>query len=533
MLFPVPSFENQVFKLRNLTVEQKVFFAQNAGCNRFVWNELISLNEKEYEAHQEYLKKVEEAQDDPDKVANIPRINRPSLRPNDVINRLPAIKKEYPFLKDAIAQSLQQTAQRWARTMLGAVSGKNGFPKWKKKFHSDSFCIPQSFEFDEANDRVRLPKIKWVRYYNSAPLKGIPKQITVMRQADGWYIVVSCKVTRYIDIPLDLPNVAQQAVASDIDPALITHISADIGEVLAQKVKAALEKDPSANKGGADSEGQHDTPSLDSIDIAALLDAARDEVLMRYARSDELKPKLESMVLGLDVGVAIVVVLSNGASFAEIKAATADYKQRQSYLDSRIATKQRQRSRLTLHSNNYEKQSQKIAKLHLKKRRVRDDFLHKLSSALVKNQDQDIFVCEDLNLMGMTKSAKGTVDNPGKNVKQKSGLNRSLLNMSFGKFVRMLEYKLKSAGRKLIMVDPRNTSRTCAKCGHVSKQNRLTQAKFKCVKCGHEANADLNAAVNIKNRGLASLIKEAGKREGQGLPGWPGASSTKKAKKPK
>ena len=135
----------------------------------------------------------------------------------------------------------------------------------------------------------------------------------------------------------------------------------------------------------------------------------------------------------------------------------------------------------------------------------------------------------------MTKSASGTVDNPGKNVKQKSGLNRSLLNMSFGKFVRMLAYKLELTGRKLILVDPRNTSRsrTCAKCGHVSKQNRLTQAKFKCVNCGHETNADLNAAVNIKNRGLASLINEAGKREGQGMPRWPGVSSTKKAKKPK
>ena len=487
MLFPVTNFMNQVFKLRNLTVEQRICFAQNAGCNRFVWNELISINKKEYEAYQEYKKKVEEVQDDPDKVAKIPKVNCPSLRPNDATSKLPAIKKEYPFLEDAIAQSLQQTARRWARAMQEAVSGKKGLPKFKKKFRSDSFCIPQYFEFDEANDRVKLPKIGWVRYYNSAKLKGTPKQITVMRQADGWYIVVSCKVTRYIDIPLDLPNVAQQAVASDIDPASITHISADIGAVLAQKVKAALEKAPGSDNGSTGSEGQHDTPSLDSIDIAALLDAARDEVLVRYALSDELKPKLENMVLGLDVGVAIAVALSNGASFEEIKTATDDYKQRQAYLDSLIAKRQRQLSRLTLHSNNYEELSQK-----------------------------------------------------GKNVKQKSGLNRSLLNMGFGKFVWMLTYKLELTGRKLILVDPRNTSRTCAKCGHVSKQNRLTQAKFKCVNCGHETNADLNAAVNnlnaavnIKNRGLASLINEAGKREGQGMPRWPGASSTKKAKKPK
>ena len=114
MLFPVPNFENQVFKLRNLTVEQRIRFAQNAGCNRFVWNELISINKKEYEAYQEYIKKVEEAQDDPDKVAKIPKVNRPSLRPNDAANKLPAIKKDYPFLKDALSQPLQQTARRWA-----------------------------------------------------------------------------------------------------------------------------------------------------------------------------------------------------------------------------------------------------------------------------------------------------------------------------------------------------------------------------------------------------------------------------------
>ena len=73
---------------------------------------------------------------------------------------------------------------------------------------------------------------------------------------------------------------------------------------------------------------QDATPSLDSIDIAALLDEARDEVLRKYACCDELKPKLEAMLLGLDVGVAIFAVLSCGASFDEIKTATAEYKER-------------------------------------------------------------------------------------------------------------------------------------------------------------------------------------------------------------
>lgn len=532
MLVPWPYFVNQSFKLRNLTVALLILFAQNAGCVRFLWNELNALNTKEYKAYQDYLKAVEAVKDDPKKVDKIPKVERPSLRTFDVINKLIDIKKEHPFLKNAPSQALQQEAKIWARTMRGAVSGKNGFPKQKKKYQNDSFCIPQHFEFDEANGRVRLPKIGWVRYYNSAKLKGTPKQITIVRKADGWYMVVSCEVTRYIDLPLNLSDVAQQTAAINVDPDSIVQINADVGAVLAQKVEAALVKARSANTEESDSDSQNTAPSLDSIDIAALLDQARNEVLVRYAHSDEPSPELESLVLGLDMGVAILVVLSNGASFDEIKAATEDYKKRQSNLDGNIAKLQRQRSRMTLHSNNYKKHSQKIAKLHLKKSRVRDDFLHKLSSSLVKNHDQEIFACEDLNISGMTKSAKGTVDNPGKNVKQKSGLNRSILNMGFGKLARMLEDKLASKGRKLVKVAPQNTSQTCSKCGHVSKQNRKTQAHFKCVQCGYETNADLNAAVNIQNRFLASL-KRTRKRKGQGMPGWPGASSTTKAKKPK
>lgn len=532
MLVSLPYFVNQSFKLRNLTVALLTLFAQNAGCVRFLWNELIARNAKEYKDYQDYLKAVEEVKDDPKKVAKITKVERPSLNAFDIDKKLIDIKNKYPFLKKALSQSLQQTVKKWSRTMRGAVSGKNGFPKKKKKYQNDSFCIPQHFEFDEANGRVCLPKIGWVRYYNSAKLKGTPKQITIVRKADGWYMVVSCEVARYIDLPLNLPDVEHQAAAINVAPDSIVQINADIGAALAQKVEAALIKARSANTEDSDSDGQDTAPSLDSIDIAALLDKARNEVLVRYARSDELKPKLEDMVLGLDMGVAILVVLSSDASFEEIKAATEDYKQRQSNLDGNIAKLQRQLSRMTLHSNNYKKHSQKIAKVHLKKRRVRDDFLHKLSSSLVKNHDQEIFACEDLNISGMTKSAKGTVDNPGKNVKQKSGLNRSILNMGFGKLAGMLEYKLASKGRKLVKVAPQNTSRTCSKCGHVSKQNRKTQAHFKCVQCGYETNADLNAAVNIQNRFLSSLTQKR-KRKGQGMPGWPGASSTTKAKKPK
>ncbi len=111
---------------------------------------------------------------------------------------------------------------------------------------------------------------------------------------------------------------------------------------------------------------------------------------------------------------------------------------------------------------------------------------------------------ENLDTQAMTRSAKGTVAQPGTNVKAKSGLNREILASGWGRLERNLEYK---AGL-VVKVDPAYTSQTCAQCGHVNKENRKTQAIFKCTACGHTANADRNAAVNIRDRGFP-LIRQA------------------------
>ena len=129
---------------------------------------------------------------------------------------------------------------------------------------------------------------------------------------------------------------------------------------------------------------------------------------------------------------------------------------------------------------------------------------------------------EDLRIANMTTSAIGTVEEPGKNVRAKSGLNRRILDQGWGEFRRQLAYKLEWSGGTLLLVDPRDTSRTCAQCGHVSGENRQTQAAFRCVACGHAANADTNAAINILRRaGSAriacgdSLLSESSKQETQ------------------
>lgn len=110
---------------------------------------------------------------------------------------------------------------------------------------------------------------------------------------------------------------------------------------------------------------------------------------------------------------------------------------------------------------------------------------------------------EDLKIKNMSKSAKGTKENHGKNVKAKSGLNRAILDQSWGEFQRQLEYKMKWKGGELIFVSPKNTSRTCPCCACVDKKNRKTQANFKCIKCGYSNNADKVAAINILRLGQA------------------------------
>jgi putative transposase len=105
----------------------------------------------------------------------------------------------------------------------------------------------------------------------------------------------------------------------------------------------------------------------------------------------------------------------------------------------------------------------------------------------------------------MSRSAAGTIEQPGRNVKQKTGLNRSILDQGWTEFRRQLEYKMLWAGGQLLAVPATNTSRICPECNHTSGDNRNSQAIFRCVECGFSENADLVAAINILRAGYARL----------------------------
>jgi putative transposase len=191
--------------------------------------------------------------------------------------------------------------------------------------------------------------------------------------------------------------------------------------------------------------------------------------------------------IGLDLGVANYVVTSDGEFIANPKH-LSKYQQQ-----LRIA--QRKISRRKKGSNRRRKAIAELQKVHLKIRNTRKDFLHKLSTRLI-NENQ-VIVVEKLNLSGMTSSAKGTAEEHGKMVKQQSALNRSLLDLAGSLFYVMLEYKAAWYGREFHRVDPKYTSQTCSACGHKDQANRKSQAVFSCNACGHKMNADHNAAINI------------------------------------
>ncbi len=209
-------------------------------------------------------------------------------------------------------------------------------------------------------------------------------------------------------------------------------------------------------------------------------------------------------IVGIDMGTVHFFTDSNGEHkdnprFVESMAEELAAAQR--YLDT---FPKRTRKRTKRHRA----AARKVARLHGKIRRRRLDHHHKTALALVR--ENDAIAHERLNTAGMTKAPAPKPDPEQEGAflsngsAAKAGLNRSILDAGWGLFLQILANKAESAGRRVIPVDARNTSRTCPPsaggCGHVAKENRVTQAKFECVKCGFVENADRVGALNVLNR---------------------------------
>ena len=314
------------------------------------------------------------------------------------------------FLMEAPTHPLQQALKDQERAFANFFAGRSSFPRFKGKGRGDGFRYPDSkqIKLDEANNRIFLPKLGWLRYRNSRPVLGTIKNATVRRYNGRWF--VSIQTEREVEIP--------QA------------------------------------KGNA---------------------------------------------IGIDVGVARFATLSNG----KVAEAKNNFRRKESALKKA----QQRMSRKTKFSKNWIKAKTKVQRIHAGIANARRDFLHKLSTEISKNH---AIVCvEELKVGNMSKSARGSRESPGKNVRAKSGLNKSILDQGWYEFRRQLSYKLEWNGGCLITVPAHNTSRTCPACRFVSQDNRPSQEKFLCVECGFAENADLVGAINILRAGLARLACQA------------------------
>lgn len=200
--------------------------------------------------------------------------------------------------------------------------------------------------------------------------------------------------------------------------------------------------------------------------------------------------------VGLDMGVAATATTSDGDHLTMPALLTPGEEQRKRRLQRKLARQEKG-------SKRRERTKHQIARLSAREVDRRKDWIENTTTALVR--DHDVICIEDLAVKHMVRSAKGTVECPGKNVAQKRGLNRSISSQAWALFRTRLTDKAATATApvEVVAVNPAFTSQRCSACGHTAKENRESQAVFRCRSCGYAANADVNAAINIRAAGLA------------------------------
>ena len=184
-------------------------------------------------------------------------------------------------------------------------------------------------------------------------------------------------------------------------------------------------------------------------------------------------------VVGIDRGVAVTLALSDGARF-------------QAPAPRPVQRAQRRLSRARRGSNRRQKLKLRLARLHARNADARKDWAEQRSTEIARRYD--VIRIEDLKVASMTRSARGTIENPGRNVQQKAGLNRAILASGWSLFATRLEQKALGRVEK---INPAYTSQTCSQCGIVDREARESQAVFRCRSCGYCGNADVTAARNI------------------------------------
>jgi putative transposase len=326
---------------------------------------------------------------------------------------LTKLRAEFDWVRAVYVSCQQQALRDLDRSFQNFFAGRASFPRPRRRGVNDSFRFPgREVVVKRLNAKwsaVRLPKIGWVKFRDTRPMRGILKNATVSSDALGWQVAFSCEIDH-------------EASASLSD------------------------------------------------------------------------------VVGIDRGVATTLALSTG----ELLNMPASLE--------RVEVQKRQAQRIVARrkrgSNRRRRAQTRVARLQARQARARRDFHHRAALDIAKRFG--IAVLEDLNAKGMTASARGTAETPGRNVRQKAGLNRAILSAGWYQFATILTYKMKERDGRVVSVSARFTSQTCAACGVVDARSRKSQARFACISCGHSDHADINAAINIKRRWNTPLLDVEG-----------------------
>ncbi|WP_312880403.1 RNA-guided endonuclease InsQ/TnpB family protein [Actinokineospora xionganensis] len=191
-------------------------------------------------------------------------------------------------------------------------------------------------------------------------------------------------------------------------------------------------------------------------------------------------------VVGVDRGVVVSAALSTGELLSAPTLRDTE--------KARLLRLRRKLARARRGSNRRGKVKTAIARLKARETDRRKDWVEKIGTRPAR--EFDVIGVEHLKITNMTRSAKGTADAPGRGVRQKAGLNQGVLANGWGQLVTRLEQK---APGRVVKVDPRYTSQSCSACGAADRKARENEAAFRCRSCGFVANADVNAACDIRN----------------------------------
>ena len=198
----------------------------------------------------------------------------------------------------------------------------------------------------------------------------------------------------------------------------------------------------------------------------------------------------EGTSIGIDVGIEHLLTTSEGEH--------VENKRPRSRREKQLREAQQALARCRKGSKRRRKVKERLRTVQQRIQQARDTHLHQVSADLARRYET--IAVEDLKLRNMTRSARGTVEEPGTNVAQKAGLNRSLLDAAPGKLIQMLTYKVERTGGRIIKVDPRNTSQACSSCGTLVRK-ALDERRHVCA-CGLDLHRDHNAALNVLGRAM-------------------------------